>query len=360
MDSSFRGRARAGMVAGAALLTAVVLAACGGSGSSGSTNSSPSQTRISLNAGASGLQSQYELVVRTVLPSVVQIATSDASGSGVVFDSKGDIVTNAHVVGSAKNVEVRPSTGNVTLSGRVIGTFEPDDLAVVKVTQDAGALKPAGFANSENAAIGQIVLAMGNPLGLTNSVTQGIVSATGRTVTEPSQAGGGAALIASAIQTTAAINPGNSGGALVDLQGQVLGIPTLQAREPTSAGGVAPGIGFAIPSNTVKNIAGQLIDKGRVTNSDRASLGITAQTMANTEGASAGVTVVEVTPGGPADKAGLQPGDVIVGLNGVQTPSLVALEGALATLRPGDTATVHLVRDGKREQVTVTLGTLSG
>jgi S1-C subfamily serine protease len=362
MDSSFGGRARAGMVAGAALLTAVVLAACGGSGSSGSSGSTSSsdQTRISLNAGASGLQSQYELVVRTVLPSVVQIATSDASGSGVVFDTKGDIVTNAHVVGSFKNVEVRPSTGNATLSGRVIGTFEPDDLAVVRVTQDAGALKPAGFANSENAAIGQIVLAMGNPLGLTNSVTQGIVSATGRTVTEPSQPGGGAALIASAIQTTAAINPGNSGGALVDLQGQVLGIPTLQAREPTSAGGVAPGIGFAIPSNTVKNIAGQLIDKGRVTNSDRASLGITAQTMANGQGASAGVTVVEVTPGGPADKAGLQPGDVIVGLNGEQTPSLVALEGALATLRPGDKATVHLVRDGKREQVTVRLGTLSG
>ena len=132
---------------------------------------------------------------------------------------------------------------------------------------------------------------MGNPLGLTDSVTQGIISATGRTVSssEPGQG----ALITSAIQTSAAINPGNSGGALVNLEEQVVGIPTLAARLPDQ-GGAAPGIGFAIPSNTVRNIANQLIETGRVTTSDRATLGITAQTAANQQGQDTGVAVVAV------------------------------------------------------------------
>src|SRR5262249_54979335 len=163
------------------------------------------------------------------------------------YDTKGDVVTNAHVVGDAADVKVRPSTGTKELTARVIGTFPPDDLAVVRVSADAGSLRPAAFGNSARVRIGQILLPMGNPPGLTASGTEGIVSATGRTVSEGGSGQAtqsGPALITSAIQTSAPINPGNSGGALVDLSAQVIGIPTLAAREPNS-GGAAPGIGFA-------------------------------------------------------------------------------------------------------------------
>ena len=200
--------------------------------------------------------------MREVLPSVVQITTDTSTGSGVVYDRQGDIVTNEHVTGTAKTVRVQESVGNTTLTAKVVGQFNPDDLEVIRVEKDASSLKPARFANSNDTQIGQIVLAMGNPLGLTDSVTQGIVSATGRTVgsSEP----GGTALITPAIQTSAAINPGNSGGALVDLDGRVIGIPTLAAQLPGNAG-AAPGIGFAIPSDTVRHIADQLIKSGHVT-----------------------------------------------------------------------------------------------
>ncbi len=154
-------------------------------------------------------------------------------------------------------------------------------------------------------------------------MTQGIISATGRTV--GASEGGGQALITAAIQTSAAINPGNSGGALVNLQDEVVGVPTLAARLPEE-GGAAPGIGFAIPSDTVQNIANQLIKTGHVTNSDRASLGIVAQTSANQQGESVGVAVVDVAKGGTAATAGLRPGDIIVALNGERIDSLQQLE----------------------------------
>jgi putative serine protease PepD len=237
----------------------------------------------------------------------------------------------------------------------VVGKFTPDDLAVVRVSkQDAGKLKPAEFANSSQAQIGEIVLAMGNPLGLTDSVTQGIISATGRTVSGDTN---GQALITAAIQTSAAINPGNSGGALVDLQDQVVGIPTLAARLPDQ-GGAAPGIGFAIPSDTVEKIADQLIKTGKVTNSDRASLGITAQTSANQQGESVGVAIVAVAKGGTAAAAGLQPGDIIVGLNGQHISSLQELEGELNSLNPGQKVTITYVRSGSQRTSSAKLGSL--
>ena len=165
--------------------------------------------------------------------------------------------------------------------------FAPDDLAVIRVQSGAGSLHPASFGRSASVRVGEIVLAMGNPLGLTGTVTDGIVSATGRTVSEGQ---GSSAVLISAIQTSAAINPGNSGGALVNLAGQVIGIPTLAAADP-QLGGAAAGIGFAIPSDTVTSIAGQLIATGKVTNSGRASLGITAQTVADASGQPAGVGI---------------------------------------------------------------------
>jgi putative serine protease PepD len=170
--------------------------------------------------------------VTSVLPSVVQIFTSDSTGSGVVYDSKGDIVTNAHVVGDASTVRVVPATGGETMTARVLGTFRAGDLAVIRLESGAGHLKPAKFDDSDDVRAGQIVLAMGNPLGLTGSVSQGIVSALGRTVTAAGSSGGQATTITDAIQTTAAINGGNSGGALVSLSGHVIGVPTAAARDP--------------------------------------------------------------------------------------------------------------------------------
>jgi putative serine protease PepD len=327
-----------------------VLAGC----SSGSTATAG---RLGVNSAAL-LQDQYEHVVRNVLPSVVQISTSDSTGSGVVYDSNGDIVTNEHVIGSATTVEVQDSVGNKTFTAKVIGEFAPDDLAVVRVEGDATGLKPAKFANSDDAQIGQIVLAMGNPLGLADSVTQGIVSATGRTVGS-SEPGGGMALITAAIQTSSAINPGNSGGALVTLDDEVIGVPTLAARLPDQ-GGAAPGIGFAIPSNTVKNIANQLITNGKVTNSDRATIGITAQTAASAAGQPVGVAVLAVDQGEAADMAGVQAGDVIVGINDQRVTSLQQLESTLSLLKPGTKVTIKYTRGaGAVRQGTGTLDSLS-
>jgi putative serine protease PepD len=299
----------------------------------------------STNTGtstASRLQSQYERVVREVLPSVVQITTDTSTGSGVVYDRDGDIVTNEHVIGGAKTVRVQESVGNTTLTAKVVGKFNPDDIEVIRVANDAGSLKPAKFANSNDTQIGQIVLAMGNPLGLTDSVTQGIVSATGRTVgtAEPH---GGVALITPAIQTSAAINPGNSGGALVDLDGCVIGIPTLAAQLPGNAG-AAPGIGFAIPSDTVRDIANQLIKSGRVASSGDASLGITAETAADASGRPVGVAVLAVAGGGTAAAAGVKAGDVIVAIDKKKVSSLEDLEGMVGMLRPGNTVTIYYTR----------------
>ncbi len=348
MNSSARSLLRTVALPGVVLLALVIVA-------SACTSSSPKSSSGGTKNSSVPLQDSYEAVVRAVLPSVVQISAANSTGSGVVYDDKGDIVTNAHVVGNAKTVEVLPASGAAAMTANVVGVFKPDDLAVIRVTKDADKLKAAKFGNSSEANIGEIVLAMGNPLGLFDSVTQGIVSATGRTVS--ANEAGGAALITSAIQTSAAINPGNSGGALVNLEDQVIGIPTLAARLP-EAGGAAPGIGFAIPSNTVRNIADQLIKTGKVTTSDRSTLGITAQTAANQQGQDVGVAIVAVNPGGPAAKAGLGPGDIITAVNGQATPDVQDLESKLSTLPPGTKVTLTVVRNGSTRKVTATLGSL--
>jgi len=332
------GRAATGRTAAAAALLTVGLAACGG------------------GAGSfSQLQAQYQRVVAIVLPSVVEITGKDSAGSGVVYDKSGDIVANAHVLGKSKLIDVLPSTGTSLLPAKVIGIPPPDDLAVIRVERDAGSLKPARFADSADARIGQIVMAMGNPLGLTDSVSQGIVSATGRTVTA---AGSPEAYITSAIQTSAAINPGNSSGALADISGRILGIPTLAAKDP-EAGSAAQGIGFAIPSDTVKDVVGQLIAHGKVTHSNRASLDIEAQTVASSAGKAAGVLVLSAVPGGAAAAAGIRRGDVIVGLDGQSTPSLAVLEEDLAELKPGQEVTAEVKRSGRSRDYQVKLSSLT-
>jgi S1-C subfamily serine protease len=305
------------------------------------------QTAPSSRSAAIALQDQIVSVVKSVSPAVVQIQTNAGLGSGVVYDTKGDIVTNAHVVGEAKSFVITLASGE-THKGTLVGTFPAGDLAVVRM---GGARpKPAAFADSSKVRVGEFALAIGNPLGLRSSVTDGIVSSLGRTVPE----GNGVAL-PSAIQTSAAINPGNSGGALVDLSGQVIGIPTLAAIDPQLGGTQAPGIGFAIPSNTVKNIADQLIEHGRVVHSDRAYLGVRVATIV--EG---GVLVARVEPNGPAAKAGIRQGDIIVAVNGQPTPTTDVLASVLATLKPGKKVPVEIVRAGHKQKLTVELGQLPG
>ena len=220
-----------------------------------------SQTPSKVGTGPAGLalQSTFVKVVQRVSPSVVQIEDRQGLGSGIVLDTAGDIVTNSHVVGGETSFTVTTSIGKI-FPAVLVGSFPPDDLAVVRVS--GAHLKPAVFADSSKLKVGDLAIAIGNPLGLRSSVTEGIVSAFRQAVQENKTV-----TLPSVIQTSAAINPGNSGGALIDIEGRVIGIPTLAATDPQLGGGSAPGIGFAIPSNLVTDIAGQIVKNRRVVDS---------------------------------------------------------------------------------------------
>jgi S1-C subfamily serine protease len=334
-------------LAGAAVAGAVVAAVSLGGGSS--SNSAPKTGHARLKPAAAALAFQHAItaVVHELSPSVVQIQSPGGLGSGVVFDSNGDIVTNNHVVAGRGPYTV--TAGAHSYGASLVGRFAPDDLAVVRV--DGAKLAPAAFANSSKLDVGDFAIAIGNPLGLRSSVTDGIVSAFRQGVSE----GNGVALPLM-IQTSAAINPGNSGGALADLQGRVIGIPTLAATDPELGGTTAPGIGFAIPSNLVKDIATQIIRFGHVVNSHRAYLGVQ---IGDTNGA--GVLVQSVTPGGPAAKAGLAPGDVVTSVNGRETATVDDLTSVVSELKPGTTVSLDVVTQrGARKTLHLTLGTFPG
>ncbi len=315
-------------------------------GSTGAGSSVPSAAPGGPGAtGTAGqLQQQFVSIVAKVNPSVVVIETSQGLGSGVVFDTKGDIVTNAHVADASRTFTVT-TAGGKSLKGSLVGIFAPDDVAVIRVS--GATPPPATFGNSSALQLGDIVLAIGNPLGLQSSVTEGIVSATGRTVSEPSGTS-----IPNMIQTSAAINPGNSGGALVDLAGQVIGIPTLAASDP-QLGGSAPGIGFAVSSNMATDIARQLISSGKVTNSHRAYMGVQLADVQQGNGA----LVVAVVPGGPAAKAGLQPGDFVMTAGGKPVSAASDLTDLLASMQPGQTLDLGIeTQSGSHRTIQVTLG----
>ena len=332
-----------------ALLIASLAAALFVESSSAATKAKTTTTTTTNDPGR-GLEKVYVRVVKALRPSVVEISTDSGLGSGVIFDHNGNIVTNAHVVGSATTFTVSFTNGT-SQSGRLVATYVPDDLAIIQVGSPKG-LKPAHFGNSSLLEVGDIVLAMGNPLGLSSSVTDGIVSFNGRAVDE-----GNGVVLPDLVQTSAAINPGNSGGALIDLSNQVVGIPTLAA---TSGSTAAPGLGFAIPSNTVKLIAPQLISKGKVTISGRAALGISGADAVSYSGSSIGVVVTSVETNGPAAKAGIVAGELITAISGVSTPELTTLQTVLAGLKPGASVTVSVTSPGGGERhVSVTLSDLA-
>src|SRR5215471_11131101 len=262
-----------------------------GTGSGSGTAPAPSPTASTAPSGSgalAGMQAELRQLIAQVQPSVVQIDTSNGLGSGIVIDAQGNIVTNAHVVGSATSFTITASDGS-TFRGSLVGSYAGNDLAVVRAGGPNGSLKPATFGDSGQVHLGDIVLAMGSPLGLSDSVSEGIISGLNR-----SQSEGNGVNLTGLIQTTASIGPGNSGGALVDIGGNVVGIPTLSASGG-ARGGAGANIGFAIPSNQVTNAAKQLIASGTVTRSNLPFLGVsTTSTSAN------GAQVTDVVSGGPA------------------------------------------------------------
>src|SRR5579875_278024 len=223
-----------------------------------SSSTTPAQSNGS-SSSANSIQAQQEAAIAKIEPSVVELEVTtfqgQAIGSGVIIDSNGDIVTNNHVVSGEQSIQVVLSNGQ-TEQGQLVGTDAADDLAVVRITPFAH-MVVAQIGDSSQLAVGQEVLAVGNPLGITETATQGIVSALNRSVTESN-----GVTIPNAIQTDAPINPGNSGGALINLQGQLVGIPTLGAVN-TESNTPANGLGFAIPSNTVKTAVQQILQSGR-------------------------------------------------------------------------------------------------
>ena len=269
------------------------------------------------------------------------------SGSGVIIRSDGYIVTNNHVVESASKVEVTLNN-NRTYEATVIGTDPATDVALIKI--DADNLPVIEFADSDQLRLGEWVLAIGSPLGeeLRSTITAGIVSAKGRSMPNYD----GKFKIESFIQTDAAVNPGNSGGALVNKAGKLVGINTAII----STTGSYTGYSFAVPSNIVSKIVGDLIDFGSV---KRVMLGVTISPISDEIAkdlklsSQLGVYVNEVTKGGSADKAGLKKGDIIVAIGGTDTPGTAKLQEKVNSFHPGDTTTVSVIRDGKREEISL-------
>lgn len=287
----------------------------------------------------------------------VQAGQGGAVGSGVIIDQQGHIVTNDHVVSGGQKFSVVLFDGT-SLPAQLVGTDSADDLAVVKINPSSK-IYAMPLGDSSRLQVGNSVLAIGNPLGITQTVTQGIVSALGRTVSEGSSGG----TIVDAVQTDAPINPGNSGGALVDLNGNLIGIPTLVAIDPEFKT-PANGVGFAVPSNRVKFIAPQIVQYGRVLHSGRAALGVSVTTVDSQVAAQAGLSVdhgvliVSAQANGPAAQAGLRVGDVILQLGSQPTNNVSDLNDALLSYDPGTAVPVGIVRGTQRLQATVRLGEL--
>jgi len=303
-------------------------------------SSQPAATRSGLTVSEIYRQTSRGVVEITV----TQAATatpfgtqrSRAEGSGFVYDDEGHIVTNQHVVDGAGSITVRFSNGK-TYDAKLVGTDPSTDLAVLEVDAPSSVLKPLALADSSRVTVGDNVVAIGSPFGLEETVTSGIVSALHRQMTSPN-----GFPIDDAIQTDAAINHGNSGGPLLNADGEVIGVNS----QIESESGGNDGVGFAIPSDTVRSIVSQLISAGKV---EHAYLGIAV------ESAPDGARVSEVRPGTPAAEAGLHTGDVITAIEGKDVSSPEAVTSAIAARSPGETISVTYTRGGESHTLDATL-----
>ncbi len=360
-------RASRGLRTGAILLLTLVLLAVFGTGLFAGWQFGTSRGTGALQTGtqtgaplpplkSENVETVREAVVAHVRPAVVQINVAtqrgQGLGSGVIIDQRGYIVTNNHVINGARQIQVMLYDGK-TLPAQLVGVSAPDDLAILKVTPPSTGLTVATLGDSSQVRVGQEVLAIGNPLGITQTVTNGIVSALGRAVES----------IPDAIQTDAPINTGNSGGALVDLQGKLIGIPTSTAIDPQFKT-PANGVGFAVPSNRVQFIAPQIIETGKVANSGRAVLGVNVTSVdpalaaQNNLSIDHGAFIVTVTPGGTAAQAGLKAGDVIVRVEKKEVNDVSSLGDALVSKKPGEIVSVQVYRGSQQQTVQVRLGQL--
>jgi putative serine protease PepD len=316
----------------------------------------------SYSSTGSSIDSSIEQAYNIAKKSVVFVNNpGNGTGSGVIYDTQGDIVTNAHVTSGGKAFKVTFSNGK-TVTATLVGSDSADDLAIIHVNTTG--LTPATFASAGSYRVAETVLAIGSPLGLEQSVTSGLISGLNRTEQEPS-----GAYIPDAIQTSAAINPGNSGGALVSLNGDVVGIPTI-VQTTTTGNETVQNIGFAIPSSRVTYVANQLIQYGKVVHTGRAFLGVSVgdssaqQTpfgfFGNGQGAATvtGAVVEQIKSTGPAGRAGLQQGDVVTKFDGASITSSNDLLAALSRTKPGQTVSLTYNRNGANHTVQVTLGQL--
>jgi putative serine protease PepD len=276
-------------------------------------------------------------VARALGPSVVVIKTEEGLGSGVVYDPSGLIITNAHVVGTAKNVTVTLNDGR-SVEGTVSGADAATDIAVVKI--DAPNLSAARLA-AQAPEVGDLVVALGSPFGLDQTITSGVVSAVNRAV----DSGNGTTV--NMLQTDAAINPGNSGGALANRKAEVVGINSMIYSET----GANNGIGFAIPIARAKDIADHLVAGQKI---EKASLGVSTKPATNGD---AGAVVASVVAGSAAEKAGVQVGDEIVAVDGTAVKDPTQLAGAVAAHNPGDTVKLTVKRGGQQVDLSAALGT---
>jgi putative serine protease PepD len=301
-------------------------------------------------AATSSIGQVYDATVDGVVEITAQRTSGDgftpfgeqqgtAQGTGFVIDTEGHIVTNAHVVNGASSVNVALHDGE-TRTAQVVGIDEATDLAVLKVDAPAGSLHPLRLGDSEAVSVGDPVIAIGNPFGLEDTVTAGIVSALDRTITSPNNRP-----ITGVIQTDAPINHGNSGGPLLNQQGEVIGVASQIQADSGNGGNV--GIGFAVPSNTVKTVAEGLIANGKV---EHASIGIFLAPAQN------GVEITRVNPGSAGDDAGLQAGDVITEVDGNPITSSEELISVVAAKQPGDPLQLTITRNGSSQTIDVTLG----
>ncbi len=318
--------------------------------SDASSDIAPQLTISSEDVEISSLPTSDEPVVfvaETVAPSVVRIDTATGTGSGIIYDQNGSVVTNAHVVLGADTVEIQLADGT-RATGKVLGSDPAVDIAIVQIQENLN-FRKATFATLDTIRVGQLAVAIGSPFGLEQSVTAGIVSAVNRAVPTLNVEDGSRTVL-EMIQTDAPINPGNSGGALVDRQGRVVGMNTLIRTDGNVEGNL--GVGFAIPTDTIFLVT-ERISKGL--SLENGFLGISGQdpTLGR-----AGALVIDVVPNSPAGQSGLQQGDLIINVDGLPILGMSELSARIRLTSPGTEISLVVLRNGEEIAIAVVLGSL--